>query len=75
MGKLYADGEFLCDAELVADNEQWKSDGNCELCRRQKYCSKDCKAAKGRAERILTEAFTGALKKNYQTKKGYEADG
>lgn len=76
MGKLYADDEFLCDVEPDADNEQWKSDGNCELCRRRKYCGRDCKAAKERAERILGEAFSRTLKrKHYQTRKGYEIDG
>lgn len=32
-------------------NDQWNSNGNCNLCRRQKYCSKPCKACK-RAEAI-----------------------
>ena len=32
-------------------DDQWNSNGNCNLCRRQKYCSKPCKACK-RAEAI-----------------------
>lgn len=25
--------------------DRWLSDGNCELCRRKKYCNKPCKAS------------------------------
>lgn len=25
-------------------NEQWKSGGDCKLCRRQSYCKGDCKS-------------------------------
>lgn len=32
-------------------DDQWNSNGNCDLRRRQKYCSKPCKACK-RAEAI-----------------------
>lgn len=28
------------------DNEQWKSDGICEKCRRQEFCTKACRANK-----------------------------
>ena len=34
------------------DTDRWKSDGNCKYCRRRNYCTKDCKAAKMRFERI-----------------------
>lgn len=30
----------------MADNEQWKSDGICEKCRRQEFCVKACRANK-----------------------------
>ena len=32
--------------ENVSDNEQWKSGGDCTLCRRRNYCSKKCKEHK-----------------------------
>lgn len=28
------------------DNEQWKSNGICEKCRRQEFCTKACRANK-----------------------------
>ena len=28
------------------NNEQWKTDGDCSKCRRQKYCSHTCTANK-----------------------------
>lgn len=28
--------------ENMENNEQWKSDGNCNKCRRKNYCSKSC---------------------------------
>ena len=34
-------------------NEQWKSDGDCTMCRRQKYCKKPCSASKKRIDRIV----------------------
>lgn len=31
---------------MTENNEQWKLQGNCNECRRQKYCSTGCKAHK-----------------------------
>lgn len=28
----------------MIDNEQWESDGNCNICRRRSYCKKNCSA-------------------------------
>ena len=28
------------------DTDQWLSDGNCDYCRREPYCSKDCTVRK-----------------------------
>lgn len=39
------------ERELL-DTDRWKSDGNCKYCRRRNYCTKDCKAAKMRFNRI-----------------------
>ena len=38
-------------ADSKADNERWKSDGNCKYCRRIHYCGKVCAAAKMREYR------------------------
>ena len=32
------------------NNEQWNDKGNCNICRRQNYCKKPCKACKERRE-------------------------
>ena len=45
------------------DNERWLSDGNCMLCRREKYCQKPCKAQKERKAAILQRAMLKALTK------------
>ena len=39
--------------EHVKDNERWRSDGNCLLCRRYEYCSTVCKAQRQRRQAIL----------------------
>lgn len=43
-GTLYLDGTRLCEfKDMNIDTEQWKIDGDCTKCRRQRYCSKPCK--------------------------------
>jgi len=42
---------------IASNNEQWLSGGNCNLCRRAKYCSKDCKAHKSAAKRLLYDTL------------------
>lgn len=32
----------------INTSEQWLLNGNCKLCRRKNYCSKECKKAKTR---------------------------
>ena len=41
----------------MADNEQWKSDGNCSICRRKTYCKKACSASKKAVQRDVMRAF------------------
>lgn len=41
------------------DNERWLSDGDCSKCRREKYCSKACKAQKLRKAAILRQIAKG----------------
>ena len=36
--------------------DQWKYMGDCAQCRKQKYCSKPCKARKNRAAQQLSNA-------------------
>lgn len=43
--------------ERIEQNEQWKLQGNCQVCRRRNYCSKLC-TAKQRANQI---AFNAAM--------------
>lgn len=42
------------------DNEQWKTDGDCSKCRRQKYCSKACKVCKREFRRTMMRAVDEA---------------
>ncbi len=35
------------------ETEQWQLNGNCDKCRRAKYCSKPCTANKKRSKRAL----------------------
>lgn len=47
--------------EQILENEQWKSGGNCNQCRKTKYCKTRCtqnkKLAKKLAEEALWKAF------------------
>ena len=45
-------------------NEQWKTDGDCTKCRKQKYCSKPCNANKKATNKWLTNHIA-----NYFAKK------
>lgn len=42
-------------------DEQWKSGGRCNECRRQKYCSKPCKAHKVSVRNALYGLVTSKL--------------
>lgn len=39
----------------MADN--WKTDGNCNECRRRDYCNKMCRLARERGRAMIYEAF------------------
>ena len=39
---------FLEEGRLMNDRDQWKTEGDCSMCRRQEYCSHRCKKAKVR---------------------------
>lgn len=39
-------------------SEQWKSGGQCSICRRKSYCKKKCKANKENFKTELKNTFT-----------------
>lgn len=39
------------------DKEQWKSTGDCSICRRQNYCSRQCRANKAAMQVAIEEAL------------------
>lgn len=43
------------------NNEQWKSDGDCNICRRRTYCNKDCSAHRRGINRIISNAFVNSV--------------
>ena len=54
----------------VDESEQWLLQGNCDLCRKNKYCSKYCKAkenyvanyARNRLQQMIMNKFFGGKK-------------
>lgn len=42
-------------------SERWLSDGKCNICRRERYCKKTCKACKNRRDNIVRSAVTQAF--------------
>ena len=44
-------------------NEQWKHGGDCNKCRRKKYCSKACSENKRRVSKQLNDKVAGFFKK------------
>lgn len=43
------------------DRDQWLSDGICNKCRRQKFCSKPCKRHKGAVQRDIASMISDAM--------------
>lgn len=43
------------------DNEQWLSAGNCDICRRKKYCSKPCKPSRDRQAQEFVRLMMNAM--------------
>lgn len=58
------------DAENI--HEQWLLDGDCRICRRQKYCTKGCKKNRVARERLLNAMLTSAIIKRLRARE--EAD-
>lgn len=40
------------------ENEQWKTGGDCNKCRRQSYCNKPCKQSRQQFVKYLIEQYT-----------------
>lgn len=44
VSEALGDDEMPDRQNMIPDNEQWKLEGKCYLCRRKKYCHVSCKA-------------------------------
>lgn len=49
--------------EQIEDNEQWKLQGDCKKCKRQRYCTKGCKANRVESERFVNRMVAEAMVK------------
>ena len=47
----------------IAETEQWLLEGNCDKCRKDAYCDKECTAYKKAMRKAAKEAMDNALKK------------
>ena len=47
--------------EQIEPNEQWKLEGDCKKCKRQRYCTKGCKANRVASERFVNRIVAEAL--------------
>lgn len=45
----------------IQENEQWKLNGDCSKCRRQKYCSKKCTINQRRLNRDIQRLITNKM--------------
>ena len=51
----------MMNYNLINEKDQWKLDGICEKCRREKYCSKQCSARTRYGERLISGAINEKL--------------
>ena len=60
--------------EEIKENEQWKLDGDCDKCRRVKFCSKECTVRRKRVDQEMMEfierrtgisALRGIMRNNF----------
>ena len=47
--------------EKIPENEQWKLEGKCSICRRNNYCSKPCSKNKRRTHAIIRNSVETAI--------------
>lgn len=52
------------------NNEQWNDKGKCNICRKQNYCSKPCRAYKERKKYEFKCLVARKMFQNMQTCKG-----
>lgn len=46
---------------MINKSEQWLLEGNCSICRKQKYCNKNCNARKKALEQLVKDTLTNKL--------------
>lgn len=51
--------------ETIEEYEQWKLDGNCAKCKRQRYCTKGCKRNKEAKEQEISNVLMSAIAKHF----------
>lgn len=49
--------------EKIEPYEQWKLEGDCNICKRQKYCTKGCRVRKINQQKELNNLVTTAFLK------------
>ena len=47
-------------------NEQWTAEGDCHICRKNKYCTKPCKKRKILIENILKNVVSNNLENRFK---------
>jgi hypothetical protein len=54
------------------NTDQWKSDGDCKLCRRNPYCTKVCRASRNRLFQKMSEKASELIAKRMEGKNNDE---
>lgn len=61
--------------KTISETEQWLLDGDCDKCRREKFCSKPCKRGQMRQRAYIAGAVMKAFAKSIAAScAGEEAD-
>ena len=53
---------------MIDKSEQWALDGNCNICRRKKYCIKPCTTHKSRTQHEMRCAIASVILKTLNKK-------
>lgn len=48
----------------IKENEQWKTDGDCDKCRREPYCKKMCSATSKKLIKLFKEGYKKYLEQH-----------
>lgn len=46
---------------MIPETEQWKLNGDCDKCRRAKYCTKECSASKKATQKLIRGAMEAII--------------